>query len=71
MKKLSFEKFTQNAIATKSSSLIKGGVDGTETRGGTSFFGYGSSTCDWNPNNGQSCTYYFEDGRMLRGDCIE
>ena len=68
MKKLSFEKFTSQKIQLNHLKNIQGGK-GSETSGGDYFFGYGKSTCDWNPNDGKSCTYYFEDGRQLSGDC--
>ena len=66
---LSLKDFKISEVATN--KILGGSGGGTETAGGSYFFGYGTSTCDWNPNNGSSCTYYFDDPERWRlvADC--
>ena len=65
MKKLDLEKFADVKIAN--SKLVLGG--GRDTQVGDSFWGYGTSVCDWAPDDAKAdWIYYFEDGRQLDGD---
>jgi hypothetical protein len=73
MEKLNLKKFESISLQKDYLGKIQGGYyGGADTAGGTYFWGYGTSTCDWNPNNGGSCTYYFNnpgDRWRLTGNC--
>jgi hypothetical protein len=64
MKKVAILAFKEVEISNL--HFIKGGE--TCTSGGAYFFGYGDSTDDCIRDDG-GYTYWFSDGRSLRGDC--